>query len=225
MMLLALAGEFVPWAVNVDAAEADDNLRPYLGLAERLGRLFSSLVVDSPSTITFEVAGDIAVHDTRILGLAVLKGFFGRTSEEQVSFVNAPKLAAEAGVELEEIKRSVSDEYLNLLTVSGGSHTISGVLTGRKAQQRVVHIDGHGVDVPPAAHMLLISNDDRPGVIGTVGTVLGDAEVNIADMDVGRVDGQDSAVMLIATGSVVSSEVLDVLRQSPGITSVVALDG
>jgi D-3-phosphoglycerate dehydrogenase len=134
-------------------------------------------------------------------------------------------LAAEAGVELEEIKRSVSDEYLNLLTVSGGSHTISGVLTGRKAQQRVVHIDGHGVDVPPAAHMLLISNDDRPGVIGTVGTVLGDAEVNIADMDVGRVDGQDSAVMLIATGSVVSSEVLDVLRQSPGITSVVALDG
>ncbi|MGA0962294.1 MAG: phosphoglycerate dehydrogenase, partial [Ilumatobacteraceae bacterium] len=225
MMLLALAGEFVPWAVNVDAAEADDNLRPYLGLAERLGRLFSSLSVDSPSTITFEVAGDIAVHDTRILGLAVMKGYFGRTSEEQVSFVNAPKLAAAAGVELEEVKRSVSDEYLNMLTVSGGSHTISGVLTGRSAQQRVVHIDGHGVDVPPAAHMLLISNDDRPGVIGTVGTVLGDAEVNIADMDVGRVDGQDSAVMLIATSSVVSSEVLDVLRQSPGITSVVALDG
>ena len=73
--------------------------------------------------------------------------------------------------------------------------------------------------------MLLISNDDRPGVIGTVGTVLGDAQVNIADMDVGRVDGEDSAVMLIATGSAVSDEVLNVLRESPGITSVVALDG
>ena len=118
MMLLALAGEFVPWAVNVDAAEADDNLQPYLGLAERLGRLFSSLAVRSPSSITFEVAGDIAVHDTRILGLAVLKGFFGRTSEEQVSFVNAPKLADSAGVALVEAKRSVSDEYINMLTVS-----------------------------------------------------------------------------------------------------------
>ncbi|MEC8502352.1 MAG: NAD(P)-dependent oxidoreductase, partial [Actinomycetota bacterium] len=225
MMLLALAGEFVPWAVNVDAAEADDNLRPYLGLAERLGRLFSSLAERSPSSITFEVAGDIAVHDTRILGLAVLKGFFGRTSEEQVSFVNAPKLADSAGVALVEVKRSVSDEYINMLTVSSDDHTISGVLTGRSAQQRVVDIDGHGVDVPPAEHMLLISNDDRPGVIGTVGTVLGDAQVNIADMDVGRVDGEDSAVMLIATGSAVSDEVLNVLRESPGITSVVALDG
>ena len=225
MMLLALAGEFVPWAVNVDAAEADDNLRPYLGLAERLGRLFSSLAADAPSTITFEVAGDIAVHDTRILGLAVLKGFFGRTSDEQVSFVNAPKLAIAAGIELEEVKRSVSDEYLNMLTVSGGAHTISGVLTGRSAQQRVVDVDGHSVDVPPSAHMLFISNDDRPGVIGTVGTVLGDAAVNIADMDVGRVDGEDSAVMLIATGSVVPDEVLDTLRLSPGITSVVALEG
>ena len=225
MMLLALAGEFVPWAVNVDAAEADDNLRPYLGLAERLGRLFSSLAVRSPSSITFEVAGDIAVHDTRILGLAVLKGFFGRTSEEQVSFVNAPKLADSAGVALVEVKRSVSDEYINMLTVSSDDHTISGVLTGRSAQQRVVDIDGHGVDVPPAEHMLLISNDDRPGVIGTVGTVLGDAQVNIADMDVGRVDGEDSAVMLIATGSAVSDEVLNALRESPGITSVVALDG
>jgi D-3-phosphoglycerate dehydrogenase len=73
--------------------------------------------------------------------------------------------------------------------------------------------------------MLLISNDDRPGVIGTVGTVLGDAQVNIADMDVGRVDGEDSAIMLIATGSAVSDEVLHALRESPGITSVVALDG
>jgi len=194
-------------------------------LAERLGRLFSSLAVDSPSSIRFEVAGDIAVHDTRILGLAVLKGFFGRTSDEQVSFVNAPKLAASAGVELEEMKRSVADEYINMLTVSGGDHTISGVLTGRSARQRVVDVDGHGVDVPPSEHMLLISNDDRPGVIGTVGTVLGDAQVNIADMDVGRVDGEDSAVMLIATGSVVPDEVLDALRGSPGITSVVALDG
>ena len=139
--------------------------------------------------------------------------------------MNAPKLATAAGVELEEVKRSVSDEYLNMLTVSGGAHTISGVLTGRSAQQRVVDVDGHSVDVPPSAHMLFISNDDRPGVIGTVGTVLGDAGVNIADMDVGRVDGEDSAVMLIATGSVVPDEVLDTLRLSPGITSVVALEG
>ena len=225
MVQLALAGDFVPWAVNVDAAEADENLRPVLGLAERLGRLFSSLVGEAPSAVEMRVEGDIAAFDTRILGLAALKGFFSGVTDDPVSFVNAPGLARAAGVELREVKSSVSDEYVNLLTISGDGHTISGTLTGRSAQERLVDIDGHGVDVPPAKHMLLISNDDRPGVIGVVGTVLGDADVNIADMDVGRVQGAGSALMLIATGSEVASEVLDQLRVAPGVTSVVTLGG
>ena len=225
MVQLALAGEFVPWAVNVDAAEADDNLRPYLPLAERLGRLYSSLVGATPGSFEFCVEGDIAAYDTRILGLAVLKGFFSRISNDPVSYVNAPGMASAAGLELREVTSSVSDEYVNLLSLRDGTHSISGTLTGRSGQQRLVEIDGHGVDVPPADHMLLISNDDRPGVIGAVGTILGDARVNIADMDVGRVDRPGSAVMLIATGSELDDEVISQLRSAPGVSSVIALRG
>ena len=224
MVQLALAGDFVPWAVNVDAAEADENLRPYLPLAERLGRLYSSLVGATPGSFEVCVEGDIAAYDTRILRLAVLKGFFSRVSDDPVSYVNAPGMAADAGLELREVTSSVSAEYVNLLSLRDGTHSISGTLTGRSRQQRLVEIDGHGVDVPPADHMLLISNDDRPGVIGTVGMILGDAGVNIADMDVGRVDTPGSAVMLIATGSEVDAAVLDALRGAPGVSSVIALD-
>ncbi len=225
MMQLALAGEFVPWAVNVDAAEADENLRPYLPLAERLGRLYSSLVGGTPGSFDVCVEGDIAAYDTRILALAVLKGYFSRISDDPVSYVNAPGMATAAGLELREITSSVSDEYVNLLSLRDGTHSISGTLTGRSGQQRLVEIDGHGVDVPPADHMLLISNDDRPGVIGAVGTILGDAAVNIADMDVGRVERPGSAVMLIATGSEVDPAILDALRAAPGVSSVIALEG
>ena len=133
-------------------------------------------------------------------------------------------MAADAGLELREVTSSVSAEYVNLLSLRDGTHSISGTLSGRSRQQRLVEIDGHGVDVPPADHMLLISNDDRPGVIGTVGMILGDAGVNIADMDVGRVDTPGSAVMLIATGSEVDAAVLDALRGAPGVSSVIALD-
>jgi len=225
MVLLALAGDFVPWAVNVDAAEANENLRPYLGLAERLGRLYSSLAGATPTSFEFRVEGDIAAYDTRILGLAALKGFFSRISDEQVSYVNAPRLAAAAGLEMREVSTAVSDEYVNLLTITDGERAIAGTLTGRSARQRLVEVDGHGVDVPPADYMLLISNDDRPGVIGTVGTILGEANVNIADMDVGRVDRPGFAVMLIATGSRVGDDVVEHLRAAPGVTSVIALEG
>ena len=80
-----------------------------------------------------------------------------------------------------------TDEYVNLISLKCDDHSISGTLAGRRREPRIVEVDGHSVDVPPARHMMVINNDDRPGVIGTVGVMLGDAGVNIADMDVGRV--------------------------------------
>src|SRR5690606_28141763 len=104
-------------------------------------------------------------------------------------------------------------------------HSISGTLSGTRREQRIVEIDGHTFDVPPSEHMLVVTNDDRPGVIGTVGTLLGEAAINIADMDVGRVADEGIAVMLIATTGEVPADVVDRLRQSPGILSVVELAG
>ena len=225
MVQLALAGDFVPWAVNVDAAEADEMLRPFLGLAERLGRLFSSLSPDDASSVELRIEGDIAACDTRILALAVLKGLLSATGDDPVTYVNAPQLAAETGIELSESKSSVADDHVNLIAVRGGGRSIAGTIIDRTGAERLVEIDGHGVDMPPAANMLLISNDDRPGVIGTVGTLLGDAGINIADMDVGRVARPGAALMLIAATAVVPAEVLAALRSAPGVTSVVSLRG
>lgn len=225
MVLLALAGEFVPFAVNVDAAEANETLRPFLPLAERLGRLFASLVGSLPESIEVCTEGDIAGYDTRILSLAALKGFFGSVSDEQVTYVNAPQLAKDHGVELREAKSALSPDFVNLLSLRGGGHTLSGTLVGRRSEQRIVMIDDHHFDVPPAEHMLVVKNDDRPGVIGTVGTLLGVAAINIADMDVGRAAVPGTATMLIATTAQVPDDVLFELRRSPGITSAVRLAG
>jgi D-3-phosphoglycerate dehydrogenase / 2-oxoglutarate reductase len=223
MVQLALAGEFVPFAVNVNAAEASETIRPYLPLAERLGSLFVSLVGGLPAELEICCEGEIAGYDTRILELAVLKGFFGAISDEPVTYVNAPQLAKQHGVDVRDVSSATSPDYVNLLTLRGGGHSISGTLAGPKAAQRIVSIDETPFDVPPVANMVVIHNDDRPGVIGTVGTLLGDAGVNISDMDVSRVAGSDKAVMLIAPSAPVPAEVLDALRAAPGILEVTSL--
>jgi D-3-phosphoglycerate dehydrogenase / 2-oxoglutarate reductase len=225
MVQLALAGDFVPFAVNVSAAEANETLRPFLPLAERLGRLFSSLLGGVPSSLEVSFEGEIGGYDTRILGLAALKGFFGGISDEPVTYVNGPQLARDHGVEVRETSSTTSDDYVNLVTLAGGGHSISGTLTGRRGEQRIVGIDGNTFDVPPADHMVMVTNDDRPGVIGTVGLLLGDAGVNIADMDVGRAQTAGTAVMLIAPSAEVPAEVLAALGAAPGIVSVAELRG
>ncbi|MFP5489080.1 MAG: phosphoglycerate dehydrogenase [Acidimicrobiia bacterium] len=226
MVQLALAGDFVPWAVNVDAAEANETIRPFLPLAETLGRLYGSLHQSSPDSFEICCQGEIAQYDTRILGLAVLKGFFSRLTDDPVSYVNAPSMAKAAGITVRETSSPETDEYVNLITLRCANHkSISGTLAGRRSEQRVVEIDGHDFDVPPAEHMIVISNDDRPGVIGTVGVLLGDAGVNIADMDVSRVKSAGTAIMLIAPTAEVPDDVVAALRAAPGILSVDVLHG
>ncbi len=224
MVQLALAGEFVPFAVNLAVTEAHDSLRPFLPLAERIGGLFRSLVPELPPTIEVAVEGEIGAHDTRIIGLAVLKGLFARVSSDPVTYVNAPQRARDSGLELREVSSTTSEDYVNLISVSGGGHSISGTLHWRRGEQRIVMVDGHTFYVRPVDHMVMITNDDRPGVIGTVGTLLGDAGINIADMDVGRSDTSGQAVMLIAPTAVIEPAVLDALRAAPGIVNVVALN-
>ncbi|MFT4866565.1 MAG: D-3-phosphoglycerate dehydrogenase [Ilumatobacter sp.] len=223
MVELALAGDFVPFAVNVDAAEANETLRPYLPLAERLGALFVSLNGSLPKTLEICTEGEIAGYDTRILELAVLKGFFGAISDEPVTYVNAPQLAKEHGVEVRDVNCATAADYVNLLTLRGGEHSIAGTLSGARSDQRIVNIDNVPFDVPPADHMVVITNDDRPGVIGTVGTLLGNAGVNIADMDVSRVDGSGTAVMLIAPSAAIPEATLAALGAAPGIIDVKTL--
>ncbi|HEY3142759.1 MAG TPA: phosphoglycerate dehydrogenase, partial [Acidimicrobiales bacterium] len=113
---LALAGDFVPFAVNVSAAEASETVRPFLPLAERLGELYAGLAASAPPMLELEYAGQIADYDTRILTLSVLKGLFGGITDEPVSYVNAPRIAAEHGVEVRDTSTATAHDYINLIS-------------------------------------------------------------------------------------------------------------
>jgi len=220
MVLLALGGDFVPFAVNVSATEASETVRPFLPLAERLGSIFASLSEGLPGSIEIAYEGQLADYDTRILTLAVLKGLLRAGSEEPVSYVNAPQLADERGVEVRETTSSAARDYVNLITLRGGRHAVAGTLAGKNGEARIVMVDGHATDVPPARHMLVVRNDDTPGMIGNVGTILGNAGVNISDMALGKSPTGEAALMVLAINQPVAPEVLDELRASPGITRV-----
>ena len=227
MVQLALAGDFVPFAVNVDAAEANETLKPFIPLAERLGALFADVVGARASELEIEASGEIGAYDTRIITLAALKGFLGRLSGEAITYVNAPTVAEQRKVVVREQRRDdvAHQDYVNLITLRSGAHNISGTLAGRRREARLVLIDDHLSDVPPARFMLIVRNDDRPGVIGRVGTVLGDAGVNIDNMDVGKTPQAGSALMVIATATPTPVEVVSQLRQVPGIVEVITVGG
>ena len=220
---LALAGDFVPFAVNVSAAEASETVRPFLPLAERLGGLFAALLPELPDELRVEYQGQLADYDTRILTLSVQKGFFGRLTDEPVSYVNAPAVAELKGLTVTESKTSTTQDFVNLITLRGGGHAMAGTLAGLQAKPRIVMVDDHAVDVPPADHMLVVRNDDSPGVIGLVGTVLGEAQVNIADMDVGQSPDGVAALMVLALSTEVPDTVQDQLRADARIQGVRSL--
>ncbi|MBV8162137.1 MAG: ACT domain-containing protein, partial [Acidimicrobiia bacterium] len=222
MVLLALGGDFVPFAVNVSATEASETVRPFLPLAERLGSMFASLNEGLPGRLEVTYEGQLADYDTRILTLAVLKGLLRAGSEEPVSYVNAPQLAEERGVEVRETTSSAARDYVNLVSLRGGEHAVAGTLSVR-GEPRIVMVDDHDIELPPARHMVVVRNADRPGMIGLVGGVLGGAGVNIPDFHVGHSASGEAALMVFSTDQEVPPTVIDELRGSPGILQVHAI--
>ena len=216
---LALAGDFVPFAVNVAAGEVSELVRPFMGLAEQLGRFFGGLHEGNPAKIEISYNGDLAGAGTGILTLSILKGLFGSTSDEPVSYVNAPALAASRGLSIEETSTITSHDYVNLITIRSGDHSVSGTLTGvgLRLEPRVVNVDDHAVEVPPAEHMLVVRNDDRPGMIGVVGQQLGEAGLSISSMAVGPNQDKVTALMVLSLDQPVPEGVLEKLASSEGI--------
>ncbi len=217
---LALAGDFVPFAVNIDAAEVAATMKPFLPLAEQLGATFASMSSALSGSLEVHFEGEIGGYDNRLVSLAAAKGATSVLTDEPVSYVNVESLMAERGLELTSVSTSTSRDFVNRLSVRNGDRSISATLMGLRNEARIVEVDGHDVDIPPSDHMLVIRNDDSPGMIGLVGTLLGDASVNIDDMDVGRASESGSAVMVIATKEPVDDAVLDTIRSNPGIVSI-----
>jgi D-3-phosphoglycerate dehydrogenase / 2-oxoglutarate reductase len=213
-VLLALAGDFVPYAVNVAATDVTEVVRPFMGLAEQLGRFFVGLHDGLPDQIDIEFEGELAAESTGILTLSVLKGIFGGSTEEPVSYVNAPQLAAQRGLQVRESSTSTSRDYKSLMTLRSGGHSVAGTLitAGLRTEPRIVVVDDHVVEVPPSTHMIVVRNDDRPGVIGVVGTALGAAGVSISSMAVGPSPEASTAMMVITTTTEVPDVAIEQLR-------------
>ena len=217
---LALDGDFVPFAVNIAAQEASDALRPYLGVGERLGTFLAGLVSAVPDDIEVRTAGEISGYDRRILVLSVLRGLLRDSVNGPVTFVNAFEHAERMGVLVRDVGSLDAGEFRNLVEVRGGGHSVAGTLVRSGNEPRIVMIDDHSVEVPFANYMLVIRNDDRPGMIGIVGTILGRAEVNISFMGLGRDRRGDHALMALAADAGIAEDVLETLNAEPGIRSV-----
>jgi len=213
MVRLALMGEFVPYAVNVSAgAEVTEVVRPFVPLSERLGALTAGLAEGGVRSIVASYLGRIAESDTRVLTLAILKGMLSRTVHEPVSFVNAPMLARERGLTVSEMRSTVSQDYVSSISLRAETDadaiTVSGSVLG-KGHERVTQVNGFEIEVTPAGHMIFFTYLDRPGIIGTVGTMLGEHDVNIATMDVGRKAEGGDALMCLTVDTEVQPHVLE----------------
>ena len=228
-LLLALDGQFVPNAVNVAAGPVPDALAPFLPLAEKLGRLYTALagggagaranVVDG-GRLHLDYVGALADQDTRVLTLAALKGVFSPVCSEPVTYVNAPLLASERGISTSETKTRASHDWVNLLVLSGegsrGQVGVAGTVVGPRDAERLVAVNGIDVDMAIADHMAFLFYEDRPGVIGTVGSILGKAGVNIASMQVGRRKQGGEALMALAVDAGIPPGVLDRVEREIG---------
>jgi D-3-phosphoglycerate dehydrogenase len=216
---LALGGELVPDAVNVAGGIIDESVRPGIPLMEKLGQVFSGLADGPITSIDVEVRGEIVEFDVNVLKLAALKGIFSNIVSESVSYVNAPLLAEGRGIVVRLVTDPVSEEYRNLLTIrgalgDGSSVSVSGTLTGTKQTQKIVEINGYDIEVPVAEHLVVMIYQDRPGIVAIYGKEFGEAQVNIAGMQIARESKGGQALSVLTVDSPVPTDVLETVRSA-----------
>jgi D-3-phosphoglycerate dehydrogenase len=229
---LALRGEFVPDAVNVQAGGVvAEEVRPLLPLAEKLGRVFTAVAGGVAASVTVEVRGEIVEHDVSVLKLAAAKGLFAAVIEEQVTYVNAPLLAADRGVDVDLATFTDSPDHQLLVTVRGAlpdgrTVSVSGTVLATPSREvgKLTEVDGFDVDLAPEDNLLFLRYADRPGVVGTVGTILGQAGVNIAAMQVARREAGGEALMTLTVDSAIGTELLGSAAGAIGAAAASAVD-
>ncbi len=221
-ILVALRGEPVTTAVNIAPVPAHvmKVIKPYLGVAEKMGCLAVHLADGRIETVEVEYNGQISEVDTRMLTTAVLKGLLGPILQETVNYVNAPGVAKARGIKAKEIKSKETANFANLLTVrirtDKGAHMVAGTLFG-KEEARIVMIDGYRVDVDPTGWLLIGPHIDKPGIIGKVGTILGDSGINIAGMQVGRTETAGTSIMVMTVEADLPTPVMLKIKAVDGI--------
>ena len=215
----ALAGDLVPDAVNVKGGAVHEEIRPSLPLVEKMAEIATAYAGGLPASMEVNVLGEIASYDASVLAISALKGAIESTIEDDVTYVNAPKLAEDRGMvasvkndpNCEQFRSSIQ---LKVGMSDGKSFVVEGTLVGIRKVEKIVSIDGFGLDLSPGKHMIFLRYMDKPGVIGSMGSALGKAGVNIAGMQVSRREIGGMALMALTVDDFVSENILEEVKKS-----------
>lgn len=234
---VAVAGQIIDYlkngsivnAVNVPSVTGEllDKIGPFLSLADRLGCMQAQLSKGGLKEVAIEYSGDFKNLDLSPVSTAAIKGILTPMVKDDVNFVNAHVLAKERGVKVTETTIAESENYLNLITVkvvtTEMTNTVSGTIFG-KNDPRVVRINNFRMEMVPSGHLSLINNDDKPGAIGSIGSILGDNNINIDLMQVGQEDDGQKNIIILRTGTPIPNNLLDAMRALPLIKTVTPLE-
>jgi len=230
-MVAGLNGDIVTNALNLPTLHREElkALRPFIDLAEKLGRIYFPLYREPASRVVVEYYGDLAAQDTRMISIAVLKGLLETVVSERVNYINAEMTAKQRGIDFTERKESGffrnHTQYIRVLIQNAHGQVSLGGCLASNGEGRLAEIDRYEIDIVPGENMLVVRNLDVPGVVGTVGTILGKHEVNVATMQLGRHHAGDKALMVLNLDAPPSEECLFELIQHQNILEarVVAL--
>jgi D-3-phosphoglycerate dehydrogenase len=225
----ALAGELVPDAVNVKGGLIAEEVRPFIELAEHLGRIATSMAPSAIAQVSVEALGEISALDVSVLELSTLKGMFSVLVDDPVSYVNAPILAQDRGVVTTMVTEGDSPDHRSLVRVrlacaDGQALVVAGTVFGIRDSEKLVEVDSLDLDLPISEHMLVFRYEDKPGVVGVVGQVLGDAGINIANMQVGRDAAGGLALIALTVDSAVDQPTVEAIAARIGAESGAAID-
>ena len=225
----ALRGAVPMHAINapVPVGEGAEFVAQFTGLCEALGSLLYQLTDRPGDTLRIEYRGEIADYDTRLLDVSAQKGLLAPMVFEPLNYVNTPMLARDRGLKVETSRVSESADYTSLVVLriegEGGENVVSGTLVGPRHQPRLVEVMGFDMDIVPEKHMLFIRNEDVPGMIGKLGTILGEHVLNIGNMAVGRGAPGSRAAMAVTVDEPVPEDVLKALLNTPGFNEARAV--
>jgi D-3-phosphoglycerate dehydrogenase len=211
-------------AVNVPSVPSDQlpTLSPYITLAEKMG-LFQAQLCDGGLTeVLVEYSGEVAGLKLEPITLAAIKGLLTPILEENVNYVNAPLIAKDRGIEVKVSTSTGGSEYTSLITIrvkaGGKSLSVAGTLNSRK-EPRIVQVDDFPMEAVPEGEMLVLMNNDKPGVIGGIGMLLGENGINIARMQFGRESAGGRAMSVVSMDSHASDAVMQKIRKLPNVLS------
>lgn len=221
---ILVKGEMAKNAVNLAPIKPDvlAAIKPFLTLAEKLGKLQTQLVTGAIKNVKITYSGELAKVDVAPLTTSFLKGFLEPLVEESVNFVNAPILAKERGIVIEEAKSAEEADYTDLISVavvSDCTKKVAGTLFGND-DPRIIMIDDYRIDVVPEGNILVIPHEDKPKIIGPVASLIGENNINIAGMQVGRKEVGGKAIMMLAVDSPVPDATLAEIAKVNGVIDV-----